>query len=205
MESYISPVNYSIFIILYITCFVFIYTKYSEIVGLGALTVIQIGFTLFFGKELSQILLYHHSDSTTLNFASMLTLHGSLISMILLTISLVLTSITIIDIQEKYNDTKGTPITLSTKYQALYDTIKRNTIVLFSITAIILLMYYFNKQSINVEIMPIISNLSKDTIIKNIPAISNILLSIASLVISSYQVKYASDFSKLKIHSLIGR
>ena len=35
MNAYISPLNYSIFIILYITCFIFIYTKYSEIVGFG--------------------------------------------------------------------------------------------------------------------------------------------------------------------------
>ena len=50
MDTYISPLNYSIFVILYITSFVYFYTKYSEIVGLGVLTVIQIAFTLFFGK-----------------------------------------------------------------------------------------------------------------------------------------------------------
>ena len=57
MDTYISPLNYSIFVILYITSFVYLYTKYSEIVGLGVLTVIQIAFTLFFGKELSQIII----------------------------------------------------------------------------------------------------------------------------------------------------
>ena len=59
MDTYISPLNYSIFVILYITSFVYLYTKYSEIVGLGVLTVIQIAFTLFFGKELSQIIINH--------------------------------------------------------------------------------------------------------------------------------------------------
>ena len=105
MESYISPLNYSIFVILYITSFVYLYTKYSEIVGLGVLTVIQIAFTLFFGKELSQIIINHTGGPSVLNFASMMSLYGSFLSMILLTVTLVLTSITIFDIQEKYNKT----------------------------------------------------------------------------------------------------
>ena len=205
MESYISPINYSIFIFLYITCIIYIYTKYSEIVGLGALTVVQIGFTLFFGKEVSQILLNHPGGPYTLNLASLLTLNGSVISMILLAISLILTFMTIIDIQEKYNNTKGTPIELPQKYQHLFDTIKRNIIIILSLSAFILAMYYFNKQQINVPIMPIISNFSLQTILNNIPAITNIVGSLSLLIISSYQVKYASDLSNLKKYTLIGR
>jgi len=205
MESYISPINYSIFIILYIVSIAYTYIKYSEIVGLGVLTVIQLGFTLFFGKEISQILLNHPGGVYTLNFSSLMTLHSSLASMVLLTISLILTTITIIDIQEKYNDTKGTPIVLPPKYQILFDTIKRNSIVILSITALILGMYYFNKQQINVPIIPILSNFSLQTVLNNIPAITNILGSLSLLIISSYQVKYASDLSNLKKYSLIGR
>jgi len=205
MESYISPINYSIFIILYIVSITYTYIKYSQIVGLGVLTVIQLGFTLFFGKEISQILLNHPGGVYTLNFASLMTLHGSLISMILLTIALILTTITIIDIQEKYNDTKGTPIELPPKYQQIFDIIKRNNIIILSLTALILGMYYFNKQQINVLIMPILSNFSLQTILNNIPAITNILGSLTLLIISSYQVKYASELSNLKKYSLIGR
>lgn len=205
MNAYISPLNYSIFIILYITCFVYIYTKYSEIVGLGALSVVQLAFTLFLGKEISQILLNNPGGSFTLNLASMFSLHGSLISMVLLTIALILTSFTIIDIQEKYNNTMGTPIVLPKKYQNIFDSIKRNTIIVFVITVFVLCMYYFNKENINVPIMPIISNPSFSSILNNMPAISNIILSIISLIISSYQVKYASNLSNLKTNSLIGR
>ena len=205
MESYISPLNYSIFVILYITSFVYLYTKYSEIVGLGVLTVIQIAFTLFFGKELSQIIINHTGGESVLNFASMMSLYGSFLSMILLTVTLVLTSITIFDIQEKYNNTKGTPVILSSKYQGLFDTIKRNTVILSAITFILLITYYLNKSNINVPILPLISNMSIANLTNNIPAFFNIGLSIASIVISSYQVKHAVDFSGLKIHSLVGR
>lgn len=205
MNSYISPLNYSIFIILYITCFVFIYTKYSEIVGLGALTVIQLAFTLFLGKEISQIILNHPGGSSVLNLASMLALHGSVISMVLLTIALILTSFTIIDIQEKYNNTKGTPVVLPPKYQDIFDNIKRNTIIIFTITAFVLCMYYFNKENINVPIMPIISSFTFSSILTNIPAISTIILSTTSLILSSYQVNYASKLSTLKNNTLIGR
>ena len=66
-------------------------------------------------------------------------------------------------------------------------------------------MYYFNKQQINVPIMPIISNFSLQTILNNIPAITNIVGSLSLLIISSYQVKYASDLSNLKKYTLIGR
>lgn len=205
MESYISPINYSIFIILYIVSIAYTYIKYSEIVGLGVLTVIQLGFTLFFGKEISQILLNHPGGVYTLNFASLMALHSSLASMVLLTIALILTTITIIDIQEKYNNTKGTPIVLPPKYQKLFDTIKRNIIVILSLTSLILGMYYFNKQQINVPIIPILSNFSLQTILNNIPAITNILGSLILLIISSYQLKYASDLSNLKKYSLVGR
>ena len=205
MESYISPLNYSIFIILYITCFIYIYTKYSEIVGFGALTIVQLAFTLFIGKELSQILTKYSGTSHVLNLASMLTIYGTVISMILLTVALILTALTIIDVQEKYNNIKGTPVVLSETYQRLYDNIKRNTLIIFSITSIVLLMFYFNSESINVPIMSIISNITINSILNNIPALSSTLLSMTSLVLSSYQVKYASDFSNLKTNSLVGR
>lgn len=206
MESYITPLNYSIFVILYVTSFVYLYKKYSEIIGLGVLTVIQIAFTLFFGKELSQIIIDHPGGNYVLNFASMITLYGSFISMALLTIALILTTITIFDIQEKYNNTKGTPVILSNKYQELFDSIKTNTVILFALTAISLLSYYLYKSNVNVPILTILrNNFSFSTIINNLPAIFNIGLSLSSLIISSYQVKYAIDFTDLKIHSIVGR
>lgn len=205
MESYISQLNYGIFIILYITCFIYIYTKYSEIVGFGALTVVQLAFTLFIGKELSQILTKYSGTSDRLNLASMLTLYGTIFSMILLTIALILTALTIIDVQEKYNNSKGTPVALCPAYKYLYDNIKRNTIIIISLTAFVLIMYYFNQESINVPIMSIISNISISSLINNIPAIISTLISIISLVLSSYQVKYASDFSYLKTRNMVGQ
>ena len=206
MESYITPLNYSIFLILYITSFVYIYTKYSEIVGLGVLTVIQIAFTLFFGKELSQIIMNIPGGDYRGYYTSRLSLYGSFISMGLLSIALILTSITIFDIQEKYNNTKGTPVILSKKYQELFDTIKKNTLILFIINAISLLLYYFTKSVIDVPVLSILwNNLSVSTIINYIPAIFNMGLTLSSLIISSYQIKYAVDFSDLKIHSIVGR
>jgi len=206
METYITPLNYSIFVILYVTSFVYLYTKYSEIVGLGVLTIIQIAFTLFFGKELSQIIIDHPGGNYVLNFASMITLYGSFINMALLTIALILTTITIFDIQEKYNNTKGTPVILSEKYQIMFDSIKKNTVMLCIITAILLLNYYLNKSNINVPILTILrNNFSLSTIINNLPALFNMGLSISSLVISSYLVKNAVDFADLKIHSIVGR
>lgn len=206
MESYITPLNYSIFLILYITSFVYIYTKYSEIVGLGVLTVIQIAFTLFFGKELSQIIMNIPGGDYRGYYVSRLSLYGSFISMGLLSIALILTSITIFDIQEKYNNTKGTPVILSKKYQELFDTIKKNTLILFIINAISLLLYYFTKSVIDVPVLSILwNNLSVSTIINYIPAIFNMGLTLSSLIISSYQIKYAVDFSDLKIHSIVGR
>ena len=154
---------------------------------------------------MSQIITNHPGGQSVLNFASMMTLYGSFISMILLTITLALTSITIFDIQEKYNNTKGTPVILSSKYQDLFDTIKKNTVIVSVITFILLITYYLNKSNINVPILPLISNLSIANLTNNIPAIFNIGLSITSIVISSYQVKHAVDFSELKIHSLAGR
>jgi hypothetical protein len=206
MESYITPLNYSIFVILYVTSFVYLYKKYSEIIGLGVLTVIQIAFTLFFGKELSQIIMDHPGGNYVLNFASMITLYGSFISMALLTIALILTTITIFDIQKKYNNTKGTPVILSEKYQLLFDSIKQNTVILCVMTAISLLSYYLYKSNVNVPILAILrNNFSFSTLINNLPAIFNIGLSFSSLIISSYQVKYAVDFTDLKIHSIVGR
>lgn len=205
MDSYISKLNYGIFIILYITCFIYIYIKYSELVGFGALTVVQLAFTLFIGKELSHILSKYSGTSYRLNLASMLTLYGTILSMILLTIGLILTALTIFDTQEKYNNIKGTPVVLSTTYQELYNIIKQNTIIIISITALVLIMYYFYPETINVPIMSIISNISIPSLTNNIPTITSTLLSITSLVLSSYQVKYASDFSYLKTRNMVNQ
>ena len=205
MDSYISKLNYGIFIILYITCFIYIYIKYSELVGFGALTVVQLAFTLFIGKELSHILSKYSGTSYRLNLASMLTLYGTILSMILLTIGLILTALTIFDTQEKYNNIKGTPVVLSTTYQELYNIIKQNTIIIISITALVLIMYYFYPETINVPIMSIISNISIPSLTNNIPTITSTLLSITTLVLSSYQVKYASDFSYLKTRNMVNQ
>jgi len=118
---------------------------------------------------------------------------------------LILTAFTMFDTQEKYNNIKGTPVVLSTTYQHLYNNIKRNTIIIMTLTALVLIMYYLYNESINVPLMSIISNISMNSILNNIPTITSTLLSITTLVLSSYQVKYASDFSYLKTRNLVGQ
>ena len=118
---------------------------------------------------------------------------------------MILTALTIFDTQEKYNNIKGTPVVLSTTYQELYNIIKQNTIIIISITALVLIMYYFYPETINVPIMSIISNISIPSLTNNIPTITSTLLSITSLVLSSYQVKYASDFSYLKTRNMVNQ
>ena len=92
------------------------------------------------------------------------------------------------------------------KYQKLFDTIKQNTLILFIINAISLLLYYFTKSTIDVPVLSILWNqFSFTTLMNYLPAILSMGLTISSIVISSYQVKYAVDFADLKIYSIVGR
>ena len=192
MESYKSILNYILFVILYVTCFIFMYNKNSEIIGIVALTVIQLGFTLFIGNEISELL----NNQSLFAYSNLLNLYTSLISMILLSVSLILTTITLIDIQEKSNDTKGTPIILSSQYQVIFDSIKEKAVIILLLLSLSLFIYY--NYSIDIKIP--ISNIFSNTPLTIITVLNIIIISL-----SSYQIYNSNKFSKLKTRTLIGR
>ena len=168
------------------------YNKNSEIIGIVALTVIQLGFTLFIGKEISELL----NNQSLFAYSNLLNLYTSLISMILLSVSLILTTITLIDIQEKSNNTKGTPIILSSQYQLIFDSIKEKAVIIVLLLSLTLFIYY--NYSIDIKLP--ISN-----IFSNTPLTIITILNIIIISLSSYEVYNSNKFSKLKTRTLIGR
>ena len=186
MEKYITRANYVLFGILYITCFWFIYNPNAEIIALTCLTILQIGFTLFIGKE---ILI---DDNNMIGTGSMMLLYGTLGSSLLMSIALLLLLITLVSVQQKHTNARGTPVILPPKYQSLYDSIKRNTIILMVLISIGLLSYQFYSLQMN---GPITSKF----------VIGTITLSVIISTLSILQVSKSSQFTQLEKDNLVGK
>ena len=185
MENYLSLANYVLFGILYVTCFWFIYKKNAETVALTCLTILQIGFTLFIGKE---ILI----DDNITGTGSMMLLYGVLGSSLLMSIALLLLIITLVSVQQKHTNVRGTPVILPPNYQSLYDSLKRNTIILMALISIGLLSYYLYSSQMN---GPISSRF----------VIGTIILSLIITTLSILQVSKSSKFTQLEKDNLVGK
>ena len=191
--------NYTAFFILYIVCFVYINVKYSEIVGFGLLFVIHTAFSLFISKDIFNLI----NDKMKSNLAISISLISILVALLFHFVSFILIFTMITTLQTKYTKTRGTPIVLSKSYKNKFENYKRNIIVVFSLSFIILMAMFFAYDTINIGFNLLFKSLSVANIYKSLPAIFIIMASFANIGISSHQVYISNMFSKLSKKDLI--
>jgi len=191
--------NYTAFFILYIVCFVYINVKYSEIVGFGLLFVIHTAFSLFISKDIFNLI----NDKMKSNLAISISLISILVALLFHFVSFILIFTMITTLQTKYTKTRGTPIVLSKSYKNKFENYKRNIIVVFSLSFIILMAMFFAYDTINIDFNLLFKSLSVANIYKSLPAIFIIMASFANIGISSHQVYISNMFSKLSKKDLI--
>ena len=189
--------NYFAFLILYITGFVFIYQKYSEIIGLALLFIVNAAFMMFIAADLFAF---------TESYSYFIPLIGSfavLVGCLFHFISLIFIMMMLGNMKTKYENAKGTPLILPKRYADKLELFKRLMISVFSLCAIILTVMFLNTKAINVSFIDEIKYIDLDSLSENFYSILILLASLSVIGISSYQIKEADSFAKLSRQDLI--
>jgi len=180
--------NYTAFLILYITSFIIIYVKNTEIIGFYFLFIVNTACTLYN--------LIYFSGLSNIMEAIPTTIAASLfISGVFHTVCFIFVIMMISDMRVKYTNTYGTPISLPPEYAVRFELFKQLTITTFSLCALLLIILLNAFDYLNISF----ANLGsiKNIIIYYFPQVFILILSLIPIIISSIQLMRANEFSKL--------
>jgi hypothetical protein len=193
-----------LFLSFYITLFVYIYRKETELVGIGALNIVHSGTMLFIFNSISPLI----SDSAFLskNWVVLLCYITVFSSVVLYFVSLVLVNTTLFGLETKFMNSYGTPLHLSDRARDMLELLKILWIILFFLPILLLAIVTNFENSIQANIFELLPNLFKGnygSLFKIIPAF--LTLSYAAIVIwlSVWQIQTANEFSKLNGKDLL--
>jgi hypothetical protein len=189
MSKITTFLNYIAFLILYITSFIIIYVKNTEIIGFYFLFVVNAAFTL-----------YNLFYFLGLGNAGMIPTAIGLsifISGVFHTVCFIFIIMMVSDMRIKFKNTYGTPIKLPPMYGDKLEEFKRLTITTFSICALLFIILMSKYEYYNSVSFFNISGTFIDIIRVYFTEISILLLSLAPIIISSIQVASANEFAVL--------
>uniref|UniRef100_A0A6C0H1J7 Uncharacterized protein n=1 Tax=viral metagenome TaxID=1070528 RepID=A0A6C0H1J7_9ZZZZ len=193
-----------LFLSFYITLFVYIYRKETELVGIGALNIVHSGTMLFIFNSISPLI----SDSAFLskNWVVLLCYITVFSSVVLYFVSLVLVNTTLFGLETKFMNSYGTPLHLSDRARDMLELLKILWIILFFLPILLLAIVTNFENSIQANISELLPSLFKGNygnLLSIIPAF--LTLSYAAIVIwlSVWQIQTANEFSKLNGKDLL--
>jgi hypothetical protein len=188
--------NYLAFFILYIGCFYFIYKKNTEILGIEVLTVINGIFMIYLiGNIMEQL-------KKTSNITLLFNVFAVIITIFFHFIALILVLMTLGNMNSKYLTATGLPINLPHPYSDNLTQFYQTMITCFLFCTIILTLVINNPTSIK-TFTDIQKLLDVTKLSENKYTWLNIVLSIITLILSSFQISFANDFSSLARKQLI--
>ncbi len=182
--------DYFAFFILYIGCFYFMYQKFTEIIGISTLFVVNAAFMFFVVNEI----LVKNATNIIPLFANLSIIVGTLFHFI----SLIFVIMMISNLNTKYTSAYGTPINLPPIFADKMEGFKQYMIFSFVLGSIIMVMLLNGKSYEMIDIVPSMKNVSNP-----VPIIITILASTGLMVFSSIQIATATEFSKLSRQELI--
>lgn len=138
----ITYINYFAFFILYIISFYYTYDSYTEIIGLILLFITNTSFLLYITTRLIPIIQTANLFLNTLNFSIIFGLVCFFVSLLFILIS-------ILHLQQKSSNTKGTPIILPQNEKNKLNNFKYYMIITFIIGISLLFLIYDNENIFN--------------------------------------------------------
>jgi len=193
-----------LFLSFYITLFVYIYRKETELVGIGALNIVHSGTMLFIFNSISPLI----SDSAFLskNWVVLLCYITVFSSVVLYFVSLVLVNTTLFGLETKFMNSYGTPLHLSDRARDMLELLKILWIILLFLPILLLAIVTNFENSIQANIFDLLPSLFQGkygNLLSIIPAF--LTLSYAAIVIwlSVWQIQTANEFSKLNGKDLL--
>ena len=205
MDNIYTYLNYGSFTCFYILSLLYVFRKYTEIIGFFMLTIVHAAFMVFSGKGLLLSLQDYFTNKDGLGSdrvnGGMALLIGLLLSgMTLQLVSLIFIILMLITLRSKFIETNGSPITLSKRYQRYLDAYKDRLIPIFLITFTIVMSIIFFPDNMNKSLSNIFAEfMDGDRIGFNII----MGLSIILVVLSSQEVYYSNQFIRQRRTLLI--
>ena len=180
----ITFMNYLSFFILYIVSFYYTYNNYTEIIGLSLLFITNTSFLLYITTRLIPIIQRANLFLNALNFSI-------IFGLICFFISLLFILISILHLQQKSSNTKGTPVILPKHEKQQLNNFKYYMMITFIIGISLLFIIYNNEDTFNNTLF---SNLFQTD---NIFQIFSLFLSISIYCISILQLLPTYNIMKL--------
>jgi hypothetical protein len=199
MGTSIGVLNYLAFFTLYIICFVFIYQKFSELIGFSILIVINIAFLLFVFNDVMLIL------QKSIFFVPMVACFAIIVGVVLHTVVLIFILMMSNNLQAKYTRKYGAPITLPKKYQNKMELIKRLMIASFCLGFVILYSLFYYYEDLKHSMLMLLKNIEIKSFYEYKTMFFTLGASLALMGISGKQVFDANEFSKLSRQSLMDK
>lgn len=199
MSSSIGVLNYFAFFTLYIICFVFIYQKFSELVGFSILIVINLAFLLFSLNDVMAIF------QRSLFFVPMVACFSIVAGLVLHSVVLIFILMMTNNLQSKYTKKYGSPMSLPKKYQNKMELIKRLMIASFCLGFVILYVLFYYYDSLKHSFVILLKNIELRTFYDYRILFLTLGASLALMGISGKQVFDANEFSKLSRQQLMDK
>lgn len=199
MSSSIGVLNYFAFFTLYIICFVFIYQKFSELIGFSILIVVNLAFLLFVLNDVMTIF------QRSIYFVPMVACFGVIVGVVLHSVVLIFILMMSNNLQAKYTKKYGAPITLPKKYQNKMEIIKRLMIASFCLGSIILYSLFYNYDNLKHNFLAMLKDFGLKSLYQHKEIFVTLGASLALMGISGKQVFDANEFSKLSRQQLMDK
>jgi len=183
--------NYTAFILLFITSFIFIFKNNTSLLGYILIFITNAAFLIFIFSEFMPYF-------TKMNyFVPSIIAVAITSSSILYFVSLIFILILFHNLHVKYSINNGVSVNIPENYkQELY---KFNILMATTFTscAILLYIFYFNFEKINVNLFELLKYLSFNSISRYYILFFSLILSIMVIIISSIQTSNANNLSKI--------
>jgi hypothetical protein len=202
MATSIPVLNYFAFFTLFIIGFVFIYEKFSEIIGFYLLIIVNIAFFFYVLNDLMKIL------ETSLHFVPMLAIFAVIVGSVFHTVLLVFILMVVTNLKGKFEKKKGAPLQLPVKYANKMEIIKRFMITCFCLGFIILYNLFYYKPPLEQNFAMLLTYFTfksptDNTFTKNSSLYLTLAASLILMGMSSKQVFDGNEFSKLSRQELM--
>ena len=205
MDKIYTYLNYGSFTCFYILSLMYVFAKYTEIIGFFMLTIVHTAFIAFSGKGLLLSLQDYFTNtegeqSDRVNGGMALIIGLLLSGMTLQFVSLIFIILMLVTLRSKFIETNGSPITLSKQYQRYLDAYKNRLIPIFLITFTIIMSMIFFPNNMNKTLLNFFAGFMEgDRIGFNLI----IGLSIVLVILTSQEVYYSNQFIRQRRKLLI--
>jgi hypothetical protein len=201
MAASIAVLNYFAFFVLYIIGFVFIYQKFSEIIGFSLLIVVNLAFFFYAVNDLMKMF------ESALNFVTFVSIFAVISGTVLHSVLLIFILMVITNLKGKFEKAAGAPINLPKQYADMLETIKRLMIASFCLGFCILynLFYYRKLLEINFTMLMTYIDFKSpvdNTLTRHLTLFFTLAASLALMGISGKQVfdgRYLSRLSRQEL------